>query len=236
MNCEDYKRARSPKQKQERMQEIMDAVNEMFHEMTYHEITLTTISERLGMSRGNLYKYIDTREDIFMALYLQYQCRCMTEIKDTFFECGCKTEGELCPSGDFDKYECQYFIPKKISLDDFSKTLANIFARHIDLFKYYDILGCIIETNVCLEKLAEFRKNMECMRHPIYLAVKSICPHLDDKTINQFYNSMLCIGCGLYNQINMDPKLEKALEMAGIINEKIDFAEEMENYIKRGLQ
>ena len=67
------KRAVSPKQKEQRYLEIMDVTDELFKNHTYHEITLTKIAEELGWSRGNLYKYVDTKEEIFLSLYLRKQ-------------------------------------------------------------------------------------------------------------------------------------------------------------------
>ena len=39
-----------------------------FAERPYHEITLTTIADELGWSRANLYKYVCTKEEVFLLL------------------------------------------------------------------------------------------------------------------------------------------------------------------------
>ena len=64
----DFIRARSSAQKEQRMAEIKQAADELFHEKSYHEITLKGISERLGWSHAALYKYVSTKEDIFLEL------------------------------------------------------------------------------------------------------------------------------------------------------------------------
>ena len=64
----DYIRARSPEHKQERMDAIMAAADELFAERRYHHITMGAIAERLGWSRSNLYKYAATQEEIFLEL------------------------------------------------------------------------------------------------------------------------------------------------------------------------
>ncbi len=51
------------------MREIMRVTDTLFHETTFHGISLTTIAERLEWSRGNLYKYVTTKEEIFLELY-----------------------------------------------------------------------------------------------------------------------------------------------------------------------
>ena len=60
----DFVRARSKEQKDQRFQEIMRVTDTLFHASTFHAISLTTIAEALGWSRGNLYKYVTTKEEI----------------------------------------------------------------------------------------------------------------------------------------------------------------------------
>ena len=60
---ENYIRARTVEQKQERMLEIKTVADTLFKKMPYANITLTTIAEDLGWSRANLYKYVTTKEE-----------------------------------------------------------------------------------------------------------------------------------------------------------------------------
>ena len=52
----DFIRARSDEQKEQRLAEIKRATSELFEGHPYHEITLTTIADRLGWSRANLWR------------------------------------------------------------------------------------------------------------------------------------------------------------------------------------
>ena len=64
----DYIRARSDEHKEERLSQIKEATAELFESCPYSEITLTTIAEKLGWSRANLYKYVTTKEEIFLEI------------------------------------------------------------------------------------------------------------------------------------------------------------------------
>ena len=64
----DYIRARSDEHKEERLSQIKEATAELFSAFPYSEITLTTIAEKLGWSRANLYKYVTTKEEIFLEI------------------------------------------------------------------------------------------------------------------------------------------------------------------------
>ena len=63
-------RAKSQENKQIRMNEIMKATENLFSTHTYHDISLTTIANELNMTRGNLYKYVHSKEEIFLQIYL----------------------------------------------------------------------------------------------------------------------------------------------------------------------
>ena len=59
-NKSDFIRARSDEHKEERMTQIKEATASLFENEPYAEITLTTIAQKLGWSRANLYKYVTT--------------------------------------------------------------------------------------------------------------------------------------------------------------------------------
>ena len=64
----EFVRARSDEQKEQRLSEIKQVTRNLFSELSYHEITLAAIAERLGWSRAALYKYVTSKEDIFLEL------------------------------------------------------------------------------------------------------------------------------------------------------------------------
>ena len=68
MDMKEFKRARTPEQREQRMQDIKAAADAMFSESPYHEITLTRIADRLGCSRTQIYKYTATKEEVFLEL------------------------------------------------------------------------------------------------------------------------------------------------------------------------
>ncbi|MEO1268692.1 MAG: TetR/AcrR family transcriptional regulator, partial [Myxococcota bacterium] len=64
-----WQRARTPKQKAKREQEILDAAAELFLRESYSDITLVKIAQVAGFTRSNVYRYFATKEDIFLQLY-----------------------------------------------------------------------------------------------------------------------------------------------------------------------
>ena len=70
------------------MAEIKKAASDLFDEVPYSEITLTTIAKRLSWTRANLYRYVSTKEEIFLDLIEDRMCAYYADL-DAAFKEGC---------------------------------------------------------------------------------------------------------------------------------------------------
>src|SRR5271154_7359713 len=68
MAVPDFQRARSAAAKQQRESAILDAARALGAERGIRQITLTDISEAVGMHKSALLRYFETREEIFLRL------------------------------------------------------------------------------------------------------------------------------------------------------------------------
>lgn len=130
----EYIRARSDEHKDERMNDIKKVTDELFSKTPYHEINLKMIADSLSWSRTNLYKYVTTKEEIFLEV-----------------------------SGDkmATYYESLYAaLPQKnnFSPNTIAELWAGIANANMSYFRYVNILTSIIETNVTVDRLASFKK------------------------------------------------------------------------------
>src|SRR6266566_4115284 len=57
-----------PEYKEEARSRILDAANRVFAERGYHEATMEDIAKRLGVSKGAIYLYFSSKEDLFEAM------------------------------------------------------------------------------------------------------------------------------------------------------------------------
>lgn len=57
-----------PEYKEEARSRILDAANKVFAEKGYHEATMDDIAKRLGVSKGAIYLYFASKEDLFEAM------------------------------------------------------------------------------------------------------------------------------------------------------------------------
>ncbi|MFV0394090.1 MAG: TetR/AcrR family transcriptional regulator, partial [Coprobacillaceae bacterium] len=130
----EFVRSRSVEHKEERMAEIKKATNDLFITDSYHDITLTTIAQKLDWSRANLYKYVGSKEDIFLEIFLDKQ--------EVYFE----------------KIHSIFTKEANYSNIVMAEIWSNIINENQDYFRCCHILSYIIVTHAAMEKLVTFKQ------------------------------------------------------------------------------
>lgn len=203
----EFIRARSIEQKMRRMKEIMEKTDQLFRDHTYHEITLTTIAEALSWSRGNLYKYVTTKEEVFLELYLEKQDNYFSDIKSAFSDKDDLTD------------------------EEFADLWTIILDKHHDYLRYYGILATIIETNVTVERLVEFKKTVLSDFDPIIQILSKHCHSISSDNATDLYWTLLFHACGLNNSCHVNPLVKHAMTLAGVPEFQISFMENFRNFM-----
>ena len=186
----DYQRARSPEQKAERMEAIMDATEALFAELSYHEINMGLIAKELGWARSNLYKYAATQEEVFLALHSRANRVYVDDLVNTL-------EGYALTNAQF------------------AKAWAEITARHPEFLRYQEILIAIIESNTSLERLVEFKQAFGAMIEPL-LAVLQNQVGGDELAARDLYLRLIYQAPGLYNHFHCAERTAEAMKLAGM--------------------
>ncbi|EKF75045.1 TetR family transcriptional regulator [Alcanivorax hongdengensis A-11-3] len=70
MNSRCFQRARSPEQKAQRRAQILEAAATFFSGHRFEAISLADIARQAGVTKAALYRYFDSKESLFLALYL----------------------------------------------------------------------------------------------------------------------------------------------------------------------
>ena len=202
----DYIRARSPEQKHERMEAIMQAADELFQQQPYHQITMGTIAEKLGWSRSNLYKYAATQEEIFLALHGAKNRAWLDDLAAAL-------EGAPVPA------------------DEFARIWAETTARHASFLRYQEIIIAIIESNVTLERLTQFKRDFAEMTKPVMALLARQCGIGDDKAAD-LYLRLLFQAPGLYNHFHHTELTREAMRAAGLPETKGTFTEAYADFVR----
>lgn len=202
----DYKRARTDEQKEERMTQIKKAADGLFKTMPYTEITLSTIAEKLDWSRANLYKYVTTKEEI----YLEITQDRMTEYLDsllTVFPEGCR------------------FSPE---------TVAEIWtaqvASHEDYFRYVAFLLTIIERNVTVERLTVFKKTYYDRAFLLQKRLSYALGITEEQADNLFL-AIMNYGASYFSNCQANPLIIQTLKALKIKPKELNLARDVKDFI-----
>ncbi len=65
------RRATSDEQKQQRRAAILAVAWQLFQELPFAEITMSSVAEQAGLAKGTIYLYFTTKEELFLALQEQ---------------------------------------------------------------------------------------------------------------------------------------------------------------------
>ena len=206
----DYIRARSDEQKAERFEQVKTALEHQFATRPYHEISLTTLADELGWSRTNLYKYISTKEEVFLAVAGDKRDAYMLALKAALpLGCG------------FDN-------------NTIAAVWAGIAKAHQDFFRYGDLLFSVIETNVGVEKLREFKRGYYEILRPFAAQMGNVLG-LEADRVEQFLNTVYFHGVGLTGSCLNNPRVKQAVHELGIVVKPIDFQADMQDFISMTL-
>ena len=193
------------------MREIKSAANDLFHERRYHEITLKAIAERLGWSHAALYKYVTTKEDIFLELCADARADYVASLLAAY------------PAG------CSY------SPDVLAEVWTEQLNSHRDYLAYSDLLFSIIETNVSPEHLAGFKRAYfdDMDRLIARFAENGV---VDADRADRLFNAVLFHAVSLNGWCSENELVAQAMEIAGLENRTPDFKDEMRDFISMCLQ
>ena len=207
----EFIRARRPEQKEQRLDEIKGTVRRQFAKRPYHEITLTTIAEELGWSRANLYKYVTTKEEIFLLL--------------TADECDAYFEALLAalPEG------------REFTSAEAADAWANVAAEHQEYFRLGDLLTTIVETNVTVERLMDFKHgyyaHVDEMREHLPQVIGIEPEHVEPLLLAVYYHAT-----GLVSSCWSNPLIAEALKRLEIKRPEADFRAEMRDFASMCLE
>ena len=207
----EFIRARSPEQKGQRLEEIKGAVRRQFAERPYHEITLTTIADELGWSRANLYKYVSTKEEVFLLL--------TADEMDAYFNALLTALPEGCG-----------LVP-----DTVAEVWAGIANAHQEYFRLGDLLTTIVETNVTVERLMDFKRgyyaHVDEMREHLPQVIGIEPEHVEPLLLAVYYHAT-----GLVSSCWSNPLIAEALRRLEIERPETDFRAEMRDFIAMCLE
>jgi AcrR family transcriptional regulator len=200
-----FVRARSKENKAVRLEQIKEATKVLLEEKEYHELTLMMIAKELNFTRANLYKYVSSKEEIMLLI-----------IEDEFELILNEAENTLTVGED---------------VEAFSKEFASIIGSHKLYLKLFSMMFQIIEKNVTLEKLVEFKTNIKNRYEDLNQLVCGKFMSLTIEETREFIFTINNYAIGLYAVTCPSDIQKEANEISGFNFEFPNFEDEFSKFI-----
>jgi AcrR family transcriptional regulator len=187
----DWVRARSDEQIEQRIREIVDATARLYEEHRFEEITFAMISKEADFTRSNLYRYFETKEDIFLELISHDIEIWRNHVLETFPD-------EIIP------------------VQEFAERWVNLLLEHARLIKLFTILYTVLERNASLEALIAFKQKTLEELNIVAEKLAKVLPFTSFEAIGEFLNTQTSLTLGSYPMIDLAPKQKEAMEAVGM--------------------
>jgi len=182
----NWVRARSDEQIEQRIKEIVEATARLYEEHRFEEITFAMIAKEADFTRSNLYRYFETKEDIFLELI--------------------KHDIETWRQNVLENFTAENKSSRELAEDWVDLVLKN--RRMIKLFT---ILFTLLERNASLEALTAFKQkiNQEIGTVAQFLSTALPFPSVDAAA--EFISAQSSLAIGSYPMMDLTPKQIEAM-------------------------
>ena len=203
------KRACSCEQIKERKKEIIEAVNKMYDEMDYQDISMKTISENISIARSSLYCYYTNKEEIMLDVL----------------------------SNDYEAFIIMLInaFDNPDNKEKIANILTSIYLNNLRLLEIISIHLTDIEMHVSLEKLIEFKKPFVLYFEKLRNAIKKMYSDASDEKIDNIQSTLIMLTHSLYAMICPNNNQAMAMKNVGmrLVNDKTRFCINYFNFILR---
>src|SRR5579883_312110 len=199
-----FRRAVKETQKLERRQAILDAARNVFASSTYQDVTLETVAREAGVSRGTLYLYFKTREELFLIVF-----------QELFFQWLDEIDGPLV------------HIPDTVGVDErieqVTQLISSSLAQHDTLVRLLSILHGVLEHNIDFPTALEFKNTIYVRSNETGKLLEHCLPFLpagQGLFLLMYINTLVT---GLMQQAELPPVMRRVFAEPGMDALRIEF-------------
>ena len=182
----------TPEQIARKREEIINACEQLYHTMSFREITLKEIGNITSFSRPTIYNYFETKEEIFLALFQREYDRWNEDLTAILNSREEMTKAEL------------------------SEKIASSLAGREQLLKLLSMNNYDMEANSRQELLTVFKQSYGRSMHLMCLLLEKFCPDMRVTDIQNFIYTFFPFMFGIYPYTAVTEKQKTAMKEAGI--------------------
>jgi len=189
-NQVDWVRARSDEQIEQRINEIVDATARLYEENRFEDITFAMIAKEANFTRSNLYRYFQTKEDIFLELLKHDIATWRKDILETFTD-----------------------VPS--SLHEVAETSVDLILKHKRMVGLFTILFILLEPNASFKALTSFKQNITEEIGTVAQFLNTALPFPSVEVATEYLTAQSYLVIGAHPMMNLTQKQIEAMQTIG---------------------
>ncbi len=182
-----WQRARSEEQKEARVDEIIKATERLFKNSPFEAITFAAIAKEAQFTRSNLYKYFNSKEEIFLA-FLRHDVNAWRD--------------ELLQS---------FTAETSLSVEEFSGKWVALQLKHKRMLELIAILYTELEKHISLQHLVDFKEQIKEEFTTVGELLVRLFPKLSPEKATQFLQLQFASAIGLYQMTDLTELQQEVL-------------------------
>jgi AcrR family transcriptional regulator len=195
-----WQRARSADQKEQRRQGLLAAAARLHATQPIENVSLNAIAREANISKANVYRYFESREELFLRLTL--------DSLEHWVETLVRRLGSLA-------------VPA--SEADVSRVFAATIVEHQRFARLSAVLSTVLERNVSTETVVQFKTEYLVSLSPLQEALGTALGGLDPEDTRQILEAAYFLMVGMWPAAHPAPPVSAALERPELQTMCVDF-------------
>jgi len=191
----NWERARTDEQKEIRIQGILNTTLHLYRTIEFDKITFALIAKENQSARSNIYKYFETKEEIFLEYLSREIALWSSAVCEDYHKGKIK---EITNSTDFARYWFEKFM------------------RYRDMVEILNLLYTTLEKNVSLDSLRKIKRSMSAVISQLNVVLMNTGIFPDHQAVRDFLEATLSFNMGFFPLLSMTEKQKEAMILEGL--------------------
>lgn len=186
-----WQRARTEEQIEQRVQDILSSAAKLYDSLPFDQISFSIIAKECSFTRSNLYRYFQTREEIYLELLRRDITNWRLDVERTF-------------------------TGKTWKVTEFSDKWLDTLLAHPRMVKLLSIVHTTLEKNASQTSLTTYKSHMMAEYEPLINILTKALPFPNREAAVRFLIAQIALVIGAYPMWNVTTKQKIAMEAAGM--------------------
>lgn len=195
-----WQRARNPEQKEQRRTAILEAAARLFEQGGLDVVSLKAIASEAGISKANIYRYFESREEIFLHVLLEDYRQWVSALE--------RAMAPLAGSGD---------------VDTVARAMTDSYLAHPRFASLVSVVSSVLEHNVTTDSVVWFKTELLSVAIRVANTIHAALPALDMERTQQFITYAHLLMASLWPAANPPPAVKEALQRPELQYACVDF-------------